>query len=1121
MWYFRSSSASCALGIPMLLAGSLLLASQPVAQTALPPAPSDTVQGAEPPIKAQAPTEALNKLEDALKAARAAGDSNAEAAALNRIGETRARISDFPGALDSYNQALALVGSQGNARPRVAALNGIANCYRGQGENQKALEIYQQALDLAASSKDEQGQATALNGIGTVNSNMGQNQEALKFHNQALALAQKVGDGDLEAAILNRIGIVYDTAGEGQKALESYNSALTLWRAASDPWGEANTLTNIGVVYAEGGDTQKALDLYNQALPLRRAAGDSAGEAATLNNVGVLYKHRGEMQKALDTYSWALALMRAAGNRGGEAAALNNIGNVASDLGQKQEALDDYTLALALRRALGDGAGQAGTLNNIGGVYIELGEEQKALDYLNQALPLWRAAGEKRGEATTLNAIGVVYDDLGQPEQALDYYNQALAIRRATGNSDGEAETLNNIAGVYSAPAEKQKALEYYNQALTLERASGDKDSVARTLNNMGLVYEDLGEKQKAMDFYNEALPIDQEVGDRGGEASTLNHIGSLWDDLGEKQKALSYYTQALPLAIAVQDPIREAQIYRNLMLNLKSAQPALAIFYGKQAVNLLQQVRGNIQGLDKKLQAGFLASKTEYYRDLAGLLIAQGRLPEAEQVLDVLKQQEYSDYVRGDAASTLSPLALTPAEVQAGEDYQKSTAQIIALGEQWAQLKKNTARTAEEDAQFQQLTNAIQQANEGLSGYYARLYVLFGSSDANKQVADVQGHVSGLKKILAGMPRTAALYTLVDKDRLSILVVTGSAVVAREFVIPESELNEKVAAFETALRAPAQDPRGPAQELYKILIGPVKADLDQAHAGTLVWSLDGVLRYVPMAALYDGKQYLVESYNSVTITPDSIPNLAAEPDVSKLSVAAMGISRQFEQDLPPLPAVILELEGIVKDAGVPGAKGVLPGTILLDGQFTERAMESQLGGQHTVVHIASHFVFKPGSDKESYLLLAGKDASAAGFHLTVADFRNDPNLELDDTDLLTLSACDTGMSSSAANGREVDGLGTAAQRKGAKTVISSLWGVNDESTGELMADFYRRWAAGHGKVEKVEALRQAQLDLLLGKAGANSDARGRGFEPAGPDAQANFAHPYYWAPFVLMGNWR
>jgi CHAT domain-containing protein len=202
--------------------------------------------------------------------------------------------------------------------------------------------------------------------------------------------------------------------------------------------------------------------------------------------------------------------------------------------------------------------------------------------------------------------------------------------------------------------------------------------------------------------------------------------------------------------------------------------------------------------------------------------------------------------------------------------------------------------------------------------------------------------------------------------------------------------------------------------------------------------------------------------------------------------------------------------------------QGVLPGTILLNGQFTEKAMEEQLSSQHTVVHIASHFVFNPGDDSQSYLLLSGKDEGGAGFHLTVADFRDNQKLALDNTDLLTLSACETGMSGNAGNGREVDGLGTTAQLKGAKAVISSLWEVDDISTGKLMADFYQRWVGGAGNVEKVEALRQAQLDLLLDRVKPQAGTSGKKvdvddfFKPP-----PIFAHPYYWAPFVLMGNWR
>ena len=1107
---------------------------------------------------------ALDDYNQALMAARSAKDTQQEAAALNGLGGCYRQQGQNQKALDTYQQALDLATSSGNELGEATALNGmgwvnenagqlqeamefqnralplaqkakdrsleatilrrIGYVYSGQGKQQKAIDTLQQALSIFRQTGDRDGEARTLFGIGIVYDDLGEKQKALDYYNRALPIARQVGDRNAEAMTLIYISDVYSALGERQKALEYLAQALRNQRQAGDRPGEASTLEAIGDVYAALGEYRKALDHYSQALPIARQLGDRHSEAAILGGLGFVYFVLWERQKALEYHNLALTLFRDTGDRGNEAWTLNCMGNVYAALGENQKALEYFNQALPLWRALGDRSYEASSLNDIAIVYSSLGEKQKALENFSQALPIFHQEGERRAEARALANLGEVYQALGEKQKALEYYTQALAISREAGDRDCEATTLTDTGDAYSGLGQHQKALEYYSQALTIQREIGHRGGEGTTLTEIGDTYSALGERQKALESYNQALPILREVGDRSGEADALNSVGETYNALGEKQKALDYMNHALQLATAVSDPLLEASIFNDLMLNQKAPQPTLAIFYGKQAVNLLQQVRGNIKGLGKELQKSFLASKEDYYHDLADLLIAQGRLPEAQQVLGLLKQQEYSDYVRGETANMLSPLTLTPAEKEAEEDYQKSTAQLVALGEQWAELKKITARTAEQEKQYQQLSDQLDAASKGLNDYYARLYLLFGkNSEANKQVADVKGDVSLLKQTIARMPHTVALYTLVGKDRISVIVISGTTTVAREYAIPEADLNKKVAEFEQALRDPAKDPKPPAQELYKILIGPVKADLDQAEAQTLVWSLDGVLRYVPMAALYDGKQYVVEKYNTVTITPASIAHLAEKPDVSSLSAAAMGISRKYEEGLTALPAVVGELDGVVKDAQVQGANGVLPGTILLNGQFTEKAMESQLGGQHAVMHIASHFVFKPGDDSQSYLLLAGRDEGGQGFHLTVADFRDNQKLALDDTDLLTLSACETGMSGNASNGREVDGLGTTAQLKGAKAVISSLWEVDDASTGELMGDFYKRWAEGGGKVTKVEALREAQLDLLLGKVKPLAGASGRGMGRAKPvhEVAAGYAHPYYWAPFVLMGNWR
>jgi len=1069
---------------------------------------------------------AIASLDKSLAMHREAGDREGEAKALNALGSLQYDLGMKSQALDTENQAAALYLDSGDYIRATDTLAAMATAYLGDREIPKALDAYNRLLEIDRQTGNRAHAALVLRTLGEIYSDTSQPQKALDSDNQALAIYRETQDHAGEASALFDIGYVHYTLGEPQKALDSFDQALPLFRAQKDSAEEARTLLNIGAAYSALSELQKALEYYNQALPLVQQGGDHAAEAKTLSNMGGIYGSMGDAQKALASYNRALALDQQAGNKAGEAASLNLIGTHHSMQGEQRKALEFYDRALSIYRQLGSREGEASTLGCMGWAYSALGDEQKAMDDYTQALAIFHETGVHGGEALMQGLTGALYGKLGQNEKALDALKQALSFFHQAGMRDGEEWVLYAIGRIYYVMDDRKSALNYYQGALQNFKDVNDRLGQASALMSLGKVYTDLGNDQAALDDLNQGLSIRRQMGDRDGEAETLDYLAEAYSALGQRQKALDALNQALPLATEVNDPDREAQVLHTLLKVEAGPAPALAIYYGKQAVNLLQQVRTNIQEMDKALQQSFLSKKDDYYHDLATLLIEQGRLPEAQQVLNLLKDQEYKDYVRGEAASTLNPLTLTPAEQKAAEDYQKSTAQIVAVGEQWAVLKKVANRTPEQEQEYLQLSAQLDASNKSLNDYYGRLFKLFSTSaDANQKVNDVEGGVSQLKQAIARMPHTVALYTLISSSRYSVIVITGSTTVAREVPIAEKDLNQKVAALEQALRDPHSDPRPASNALYKILMGPVQADLDAAQAQTLVWSLDGVLRYVPMAALYDGKQYAVEHYAMVSITPASIPHLNEKPDFSNVSAIAMGISKQYESNLPPLPAVTGELDDVISDAQDKSAQGVLPGTILLNGAFTEKALEQALGNPHTVIHIASHFVFRPGDDSLSYLLLAGKDRDAQGYHLTVADFRDNQEISLLDTDLLTLSACETGMSGSASNGREVDGLGTTAQLKGARAVISSLWEVDDASTGALMADFYKRWAGGAGKVTKVEALREAQMDLLDNQIAQRSDSSGRGLsaesQPDAQPAQLGYAHPYYWAPFVLMGNWR
>jgi CHAT domain-containing protein len=248
----------------------------------------------------------------------------------------------------------------------------------------------------------------------------------------------------------------------------------------------------------------------------------------------------------------------------------------------------------------------------------------------------------------------------------------------------------------------------------------------------------------------------------------------------------------------------------------------------------------------------------------------------------------------------------------------------------------------------------------------------------------------------------------------------------------------------------------------------------------------------------------------------DKVPNTA---DIQGL---AMGIAKKYDQISPvldPLPNVEHELEAIVHDPLKPGsANGVMAGIIELDDDFTEKTMATQLAQRKfRLVHIASHFVFTSGNDTDSYLLLGGKDVGGSGYHLTMQEVNDEPNLKqgFKGVDLLTLSACNTATSRITPDGKEVDGLATTVHRNGARAVVATLWKANDAATGELMVDFYRLWV-GTPRMTKSQALQRAQLDLLQGTTSVKQSAAVGTSSMPSP-----YAHPYYWAPFILMGNWK
>jgi CHAT domain-containing protein len=521
--------------------------------------------------------------------------------------------------------------------------------------------------------------------------------------------------------------------------------------------------------------------------------------------------------------------------------------------------------------------------------------------------------------------------------------------------------------------------------------------------------------------------------------------------------------------------------------------------------------------------------------------LLNQGRLGEAEQVLNLLKEEEYFEFTRRDPkAGTGSPLRFTPVESKAKAKEEELGNAVSSLGVRLAELVNSKARTTEQDAELDRVRESLHQANANYQAFLKQLRQEFKpSSDEAARLEEINRDTETMHTVGKFGPGTVAVLTLVAKDRYIAIVVTDRTHVSKSYSIPASELNHKVEAFRRVLQQKNSDPRPLGEELYKILVAPLESELQGAQAQTIMWSLHGTLRYLPIAALYDGQKYLVERYRNVVFTPFN--QFDFKP--VKWNALALGVSKEHqvgELHFPALANVPKELKAVVHDPNARDSSGVLPGSAKLDEQFTWKAALNELQARsHTVVHIASHFDFHPGDEGSSVLLVGD------GKTIPLSAFKDEPDL-FQKVNLLALSACNTAMS--GGEGREVDGMAEMAQRAGAEAVLATLWSVDDPSTSQFMERFYKTHESSP-EMTKAEALRQAQLafvqgerasgDRSNGQAGTSkedpSQASGKirsvspieddGATTAAPkfpsEGQPRYAHPYYWAPFILIGNWK
>jgi len=827
-------------------------------------------------------------------------------------------------------------------------------------------------------------------------------------------------------------------------------------------------------VYYNLGQYEKALSYYEEALKIRREIGDVKGEGGCLNNIGIVYRNLGQYEKALSYYEDSLEIFREIGDVKGEGTVLNNIGIVYRNLGRYEQALSYNEEALKISREIGDVEGEGRTLNSIGAVYDYLGQYEKALSCYEESLEINREIGNVAREGGCLNNIGVVYRNLGQYEKALSYYEDSLEIFREIGEVKGEELTLNNIGIVYWSLGQYEKALSQYEESLKIQREIGDVEGEGATLSNIGIVYLEKGQFEEALSQYEESLKIQREIGDVEGEGATLENVGTVYWNLGKYERALSAYEEALKIQREIGDLdgiYGSSWGMGNSYRNLKKYTEAIDSYI--MAIDTLEQIRGDIT--TEEYKTSFMENKMEVYEELIELL------------MEMEREEEAYDYMeRARSRAFLDMLATRSFALEGEMDEELLERERVLQGRISALRERAVEENAAGDDGNREVIASVTAEIEKAEAEYAALIKEMQAKSPELSslvtvnpltLSDVQSLLPADVRIIEYFTTENALFIFsVGKDDFTVYTVD----------IGKDELSEKISDFRYQIHVPASMLMGDYSELqahanglYNLLIAPF---IDDVHEETLIIIPYGTLHYLPFSALYDGNEYLVDTHTLIVDPSASVLEyvLDKRKDVSG-GLLALGNPTSPETKDFPLPYAEEEVKLIGEIMG--------DADIYLNENATE-TLGRERSSDYAVFHLSCHGSFNETDPLLSALYLAD-DAENDGKLMVHELF----GLDLSKSSLVVLSACVTGLSD-VTRGDELIGLSRGFMYAGTPSLVVTLWSVEDRSAADLMVRFYENINDG---MEKPEALREAQLWLK---------------------SREEYAHPFYWAPFEMIGDW-
>ena len=978
---------------------------------------------------------------------------------------------DLPAALSYSKRSLALDEQRGDKRGVAVSWVNVGTLHLMMGHEAEALECQQKALRLFQDIGDKQGEAQALYNLG--NFYLKSNEDAASaYFEQTIAIAEPHRFDTLLVGAMALLGPLYNRRGRNAEAVLMLEKALSVLENFSDQGQapatilagegqgdpEQNILDRLVVSCVDMRDFSKAMRYCHRGLERNRALRDRSGLARFTELLGYVHLGMGATEQAQHATEEALQLYdRDRGKPADIARVLGQLARIYHLRADIQRALGTFEQALQVARAVEDPRLHISLKGNFGILHRDLGQFTLALKYFEEALQLARRIKARISEARQLGNLGLLYQQMNDPAAALKYLKQALDIQRQIGDEKGQAIQLGNIGQIALDMHNADAAIQYFNRALEINVRSGIRRGEAFELGNLGMAHMSAGAYDKAQQLLQRALNATRALGDRDLEVIQLSHLGSLYRSQGKLTDALATWTAAIEIAEAIEDAF--------LAYHLRTAR---GILYQqlKQANKAYADLKASIDKLEfLRLQITSELQKIAFL-DLETIAVYERFI--ALLYDDIERRGEAYTYVRraksqvfADQVSHLSfePSPQVPPYLR--EEEQQLLKKIRMLKSLMIQSRSGSNR--------HQAWIALETAQQDLAQIIDEIAV-FDPDYADWRQAPALSF-DQIRSVLDTQDRHVTLiefYFLHNKVLMFVMRTGDSELHTHALPIERSQIEQVRQDSEREIGEPIVDLTESWQDALSPWVQQLRPYLEGCELLCIVPHRH--LHYLPLhAVMLDGER-LIEKVPVVYLPTSRLLELwQRQPMHQSKGCLALGYTDN------PAEKAIFEEEAIrVADR--------CEGELYLGHEATA-ALISRMATRFDSLHLSCHGRF----DKHD-VFNSGLDL--ADGRLTVKDI---VKLTLD-AKLAVLSACETGRNL-LTSGDDLLGLTRSFLFAGTDSLVVSLWKAHGKSTLRLMEAFYTAMDEG---TCKAVALQKAQVEVM-----------------------DEYAHPFYWAPFFLVGDWR